>query len=456
MSQDKMHDLVHSLLDRRISRRDFTTRAVALGLSSSAIGSLLDACGSGGGSTGGSTGGNSGQITVWTWPDNDKTFAKTVPIFEQKFPNIKVNVQAFANADTDYANKILTALVSGTGPDVAMIEIGVIAKFKSKPGFVDLSQDPYNATQYKSNYAAYSWNYVADQQTGKIFALPKNTGPGGLFYRRDVFQKAGLPTEPDQVHALLKDWDAFLSVGKQLTVSGKQWMVGVPSQIFHTMIAEAGFSYYDAKGNLQLDNPTFRTAMQYTKNAWQEGIISPLDEWSSEWAATMENGTIATYLYGNWLGGNLKTVYAQGTAGKWGVTFAPAFQGNTAFDSGGDFIGILESSQNKQAAWDFIKFVTQDLDSLKTMYLANDLYPAWQPALSQSWLNVSDPFYKGEVVNQVFSQVQQKMVPPITNPNDAIVGTVITNMLSDLTRGNQSIDAALSSAKQQIKAQTGQ
>jgi ABC-type glycerol-3-phosphate transport system substrate-binding protein len=233
-------------------------------------------------------------------------------------------------------------------------------------------------------------------------------------------------------------------------------MVGVPSQIFHTMIAEAGFSYYDAKGNLQLDNPTFRTAMQYTKNAWQEGIISPLDEWSSEWTATMQNATIATYLYGNWLGGNLKTVYAQGTDGKWGVTFAPAFQGNTAYDSGGDFIGILESSQNKQAAWDFIKFVTQDLDSLKTMYLANDLYPAWQPALSQSWLNVSDPFYKGEVVNQVFSQVQQKMVPPITNPNDAIVGTVITNMLSDLTRGNLSIDAALSKAEQQIKAQTGQ
>lgn len=457
MSNDKTHDLVHSLLERRISRREFTTKAIALGLSTSAISSLLEACGgSGGGSGSSSNGGNSGQITVWTWPDNDKTFAKTVPIFQQKFPNIKVNVQAFANADTDYATKLLTAIVSGTGPDVAMVEIGVVAKFKSKPGFVDLSQAPYDATQYKSNYAAYSWNYIADRQTGKIFALPKNTGPGGMFYRRDLFQKAGLPTEPTQVNALLKDWDAFLSVGKKLTVSGKQWMVGVPSQIFHTMAAEAGLSYYDAQGNLQLDNSNFRTAMQRTKDAWQAGIISPLDEWSSEWGATMQNGTIATYLYGNWFGGILKTVYAPGTAGDWAVTYAPAFQGNTAYDSGGDFIGILESSQNKQAAWNFIKFVTQDMDSLKTMYLANDLYPSWQPTLSQSWLNQSDAFYKGESVNQVFSQVQQKMVPPVTNPNDAIVGTVVTSMLSDITRGNLSIDAALSKAKQQIKAKTGQ
>ncbi|GCE07859.1 ABC transporter substrate-binding protein [Dictyobacter aurantiacus] len=456
MRHDHMHDLVSSLQARKISRREFTTRSLALGLSTAAIGSLLAACGDDGSSTKASNNNASGQITVWTWPDNDKTFAKTVPIFQKKFPTIKVNVQAFANADTDYATKLLAAIVSGTGPDVAMVEIGVVAKFKGKPGFVDLSQAPYNASQYKGSYAPYSWDYVANQQTGKVFALPKNTGPGGLFYRRDLFQKAGLPSEPDQVSTLLKDWDAFLSVGKKMTIKGKQWMIVGPSAIFQTIIAEAGFSYYDTKGNLQLDNPTFKTAMQYTKDAWQAGIVSPLEEGSAEANATTQNGTVAVYLSGNWFGGLLKSVYAPGTSGKWGVTTAPAFQGKTAYDSGGDFIGILESSQNKQAAWNFVKFVTQDPDSLKTMYLANDLYPAWTPALSQSWLNESDAFYKGQQVNQVFSQVQQKMAPPIANPNDAIVGTVVTSMLTDITRGNMAIDAAISKAKQQIQAKTGQ
>jgi ABC-type glycerol-3-phosphate transport system substrate-binding protein len=169
----------------------------------------------------------------------------------------------------------------------------------------------------------------------------------------------------------------------------------------------------------------------------------------------MQNGTIATYLYGNWFGGLLKSVYAKGTDGKWGVTDAPAFQGNSAYDSGGDFIGILETSQNKAAAWNFIKFVTQDPDSLKTMYLSNDLYPAWSPALTQQWLNTSDTFYSGQQVNKIFSQVQEKMTPPVTNPNDPIVSSVMTSALQDLTQGNLSVDAVLDKAEQQIKAKTG-
>ncbi len=453
MSNHQTRDLIHDLFEGKISRRQFTSRAVALGLSAGAMGSLLQACGSSA-STGGS-GGASGTIIVWTWPDNDKTFAKTVPIFEKKFPNIKVNVQAFPNADTTYADKLLTSLVAGSGPDVAMVEIGVVARFKTKPGFVDLSQAPYNAKQYQDNYAAYSWSYVSDEQSGKIFALPKNTGPGALFYRRDVFEKAGLPTDPDKVQALLKNWDSYLQVGKQLTVPGKQWMTSSANQIFSTIIAEAGVSYYDAQGNLQIKNPNFSTAMQYAQQAWNAGIISPFTDWSPEWGAALENGTIATHLWGNWFGGNIKSVYAKDTEGKWGVTFAPAFNNVTAFDSGGDFIGILESSQNKQAAWEFCKFVTQDMDSLQTMYLANDLYPAWKPALTQSWINESDPYYSGQVVNQIFAQVQDKMAPPVTNPNDATVSAIMTNALNDITRGKMSIDAALNKAEQQARAQTG-
>ncbi|MBO0781675.1 MAG: extracellular solute-binding protein [Ktedonobacteraceae bacterium] len=445
MSTPEKHDL--QSLAQKMSRRTFAARAAALGLSVSTAGSLLAACGGGGGGT-------SGQITVWTWPDNDKTFAKTVPIFQKKHPGIKVNVQPFPNADTDYANKLLTALVSGSGPDVAMVEINVVAKFKTKPGFVDLSQAPYNAKQYQSSYAEYAWNYVSDSQTGKVFALPKNTGPGAMFYRRDVFEKAGLPTEPEKVQSLLKDWDAFLHVGQQLSIAGKQWMVSTPNQIFSTIVGEAGLSYYDANGTLQLDNPIFKVAMQRAQDAWNAGIISPFTDWSAEWGAALEKGTIATHLWGNWFGGNIKSVYAKDTGGNWGVTYAPAFDGKTAFDSGGDFIGILESSQNKQAAWEFCKFVTQDMDSLQTMYAANDLYPAWKPALTQPWMNQNDAYYKNQNVNQVFAPVQSKMTPPITNPNDATVGTVVTSMLNDITRGKMEIDAALSKAKQQIQAKT--
>lgn len=450
MSTHETSDPIHLSFSRKISRRTFSVTAIGLGLSASAAGSLLTACGS---DTNGSGQSSSGQITVWTWPDNDKTFAKTIPIFNRQFPQIKVKVQAYG---TNYHDKLLAAIVAGTGPDVAMVEISNVAKFKSKPGFVDLAQAPYSVGQYKNNYAPYSWGYVSDQKTGRIFALPKNTGPGAMFYRRDLFEKAGLPTDPAKVHELLRDWDSFLTVGKALTVKGSQWMTSSPGMIFNTIIAEAGLSYYDAQGNLQIDKPAFRDALQYAQKAWDAGLISPFADWSAEWGAALGNGTVATHFWGNWFGGLLKSTYAKGTDGKWGVAYAPAYTGNTAYDSGGDFIGILETSNNKAAAWEFCKFVTQDPGSLQTMYSANDLYPAWAPALSANWINVPDPFYAGQQVNATFSKVQAQMVPPVTNPHDPIVNSVLANALADVTRGNVSVSDALTKAEQQIKAQTGQ
>src|SRR4030088_232459 len=78
MSTHETSDPIHLSFSRKISRRTFSVTAIGLGLSASAAGSLLTACGS---DTNGSGQSSSGQITVWTWPDNDKTFAKTIPIF---------------------------------------------------------------------------------------------------------------------------------------------------------------------------------------------------------------------------------------------------------------------------------------------------------------------------------------------------------------------------------------
>lgn len=390
------------------------------------------------------------ELTVWTWPDNDKTFEKTIPFFEKEHPNIKVKVQAFAN--DHYVEKLLSGLVSGKGPDVAMIEIGSVAKFKSSKGFVDLSKAPYNAGDLKGKYADFAWDYV-NGENGKIFALPKNTGPGAMFYRRDLFEKAGLPTEPAEVHELMKTWDDYLEVGKKLTQKDKQWMVATPNELYSTILNQANISNFDEKGKLQLNKPDAVKALEYVDQANKEGIVSPFDKiWSEEWNATMKNGTVATYFIGNWFGGLLKDVFAQGTDGKWGVTLAPEYNGVSAFNNGGDFIGMLESSKHKDAAWEFIQFVTQNKDSLETMYTKNDLYPAWVDAQQAEWLKQPDGFFANQVLNEIFSQVSSEMHAPITNPNDPIAKEAIDTMITNITHGGKSVDEALKDVTKQIKA----
>jgi ABC-type glycerol-3-phosphate transport system substrate-binding protein len=208
---------------------------------------------------------------------------------------------------------------------------------------------------------------------------------------------------------------------------------------------------FDESGTSQLTAPEMVEAVEYARKAHAAGLTSPFEQWSQEWGAAVQSGAVATYLIGNWFGGIAKSVYAPKAKGKWGVTFAPAYDGNPAFNSGGDFIGVLESSDNKSTAWEFVKFVTQDPDSLEMMYTANDLYPAWKPSLEEAWMNKADPYYAGQNVNKVFAEVSKHMKAPITNPNDAAAVDALTDAVADIVKGKAQTKDALAAAKSRVE-----
>lgn len=393
----------------------------------------------------------SGTISVWTWPNNDRTFAALLPTFNKAYPNITVNVQGFPTANDGYLNNLQRAMISNSGPDVAMIEIGMMALLRDRPQWTDLRQAPFNAGALINDFAPFTVANVT-LPDGKIVALPKHTGPGGMFYRSDIFKEVGLPTEPDKVSALFADWDAFIAEGKKLAVPNKRWVIGNGEEIVRAMMAQEGISLFDAKGNLQFDQPVFKQALEKVKQAADAGMISPFAAWTPEWQGAFQNGQIATVLYGNWFGGLLKRAYATDQAGKWAVASAPATGGNRSFNSGGDYIGILDSSKNKLAAWAFVRWLVTNDESLKQQYQNDDLYPAYAPANKADWLNFQDPYYGGENVNQVFAPVQSKMVPFTLNPLDPVAMTALRTAIDNVTKGVSSVDDALAAAKAAVKA----
>jgi ABC-type glycerol-3-phosphate transport system substrate-binding protein len=394
----------------------------------------------------------SGTITVWTWPNNDRTFQALMPAFNEAYPNIKVEVQGFPNGDNQYLNTLQRALLSNSGPDVAMIEIGVLALLRERPQWVDLAQDPYNADTLMSQFAPFAAANVT-RPDGKIVALPKHTGPGGLFYRRDIFEQAGLASEPAEVEALFSDWNAFIEEGKKVVKPNERWLIANGMEIVSTMMAQRGVSWFDAQGNLQLDNPVVLEALQVVDKAADAGLISPFSMWSPEWQGAFGRGQIATIMSGNWFGGLLKRAFAPDDAGKWGVAAAPADStGNRSFNAGGDHIGILETSKNKEAAWAFISWVVTDGTSLKQQYQNDDLYPAWTPAGSADWINFADPYYDGQNVNEVFAGIQANLIPATLNPKDSVVGAAMQTVVNNIVQGVSTPEQALEQAKTEVAA----
>lgn len=65
-----------------------------------------------------------GEITVWGWNTAYDALMETLPGFNAKFPDIKVNVEKMASQDPDIYNKVLASCsASGTDlPDVVGLQ----------------------------------------------------------------------------------------------------------------------------------------------------------------------------------------------------------------------------------------------------------------------------------------------------------------------------------------------
>src|SRR5579859_2770937 len=143
---------------------------------------FLAACG--GSSTPGSSNGPV-TITFWSWVPN---LQQAVNLFEQSHPNIKVDLRNVGSGGTEYT-KLTTALKAGSGaPDVVQIEYAYLPQYELTGKLVDLSQ--YGANNIKNDFVPWTWAQVS--QGSKIYAIPQDSGPMGLLYRADIFQKYNL------------------------------------------------------------------------------------------------------------------------------------------------------------------------------------------------------------------------------------------------------------------------
>jgi raffinose/stachyose/melibiose transport system substrate-binding protein len=187
------------------------TLAVAAALVSSVS---LVACGGGGNEESGGTSSDSGPVTMSFWHNATtgpgKAFwDKTVADFQTANPGVTIKAQAIQNEELD--GKLQTALNSGSAPDIffqrgggkmaAMVEAGQV-------------KDITDAITPETKQALGEAALASAQIAGKTYAVPVSILPGGLWYSKDLFKKAGVdatPTTMDELNAAvtkLKDTSA--------------------------------------------------------------------------------------------------------------------------------------------------------------------------------------------------------------------------------------------------------
>jgi multiple sugar transport system substrate-binding protein len=187
-----------------VTRRTFTGRALAAGASFSALGSLLAACGGDDGGGGSATNPDEPvSLSFWKFvaENDDPVIQAAIKRWNQENPKIQVKFQTFPFNDYTGA-KLTTAFAANKGPDVFWISPGAFLNYVNNG-----AAEPVDDIVDKSGYSDAAVEAVTVD--GKMQALPFEQEPVGLYYRRDILEKAGI--KPPET------WDDLLAAAQELT-----------------------------------------------------------------------------------------------------------------------------------------------------------------------------------------------------------------------------------------------
>ena len=405
----------------------------------------------------------SGKITLWMWkaPHDALTNSGVLDEFAKEYPDIEVEIVEYAPADV--YQKLPLALQAGTGaPDISLVENSHLAQIVSLGGLADMTQW---VTPYIDKMNAYKW---ADAKLDdKYYAMPWDSGPVVFYYRRDVFEAAGLPSDPDSVSQAVATWDDYFNVCK--TIKEKTGSACFSNnkannygRLYEMMLWQQGLGYYNAEGQVTVDSPENIATLETLKKFWDEDLTSDQLEWTDGWYAELAAETdakpIATLIEAAWMGAFLKGWIAPGTEGKWGVALMPAMaegQVRGANDGGSAFV-ITEQSQNKEAAWALTEFLFGRVESQVALFKASDFLPSLEAAYADPIFSEPDPFFADQPVRPIYVDVVKEVpVAYVYGPYYPEMNGFVATAIQKVATGEMSVADALKEAADAIRAQTG-
>ncbi|GLW06636.1 ABC transporter substrate-binding protein [Microtetraspora sp. NBRC 13810] len=385
------------------------------------------ACGGGGepAATGGTSSAPNEKITLTLQTFGGGTnfgYKAAVDKWNQEHPNIQVK---YTNLTPDFENQywpqMLNWLQAGKGAgDVIGIDEAGMGLAKARPQFfTDLGQ--YGLQSRQGDFPAWKWENGINAE-GKLFALGTDVGGMAVAYRKDLFEKAGLPTDREEVAKLWATWDDFIETGKkfQEKVPDTKFIDGLNTWFNVVLSQEAAkngdVSYYSKDNQLIVEsNPAVRSAFDFATKVNSAGISAKLRNFQDPWFAGMRQGAFATVGAPGWMLGVIQgTITEDGEKpdqgkGQWDVATAPGGGGG---NWGGSWLAVPKQSQHPKEAAELLSYLTSPEAQLLAFKEGGNL-PSTIPAQDSPDLQSAvNEWFSGAPLGAIYGP-SVKSLPPI-------------------------------------------
>ncbi|MFH8655988.1 extracellular solute-binding protein [Streptomyces afghaniensis] len=414
-----------------LSRRGFL-QAAAL---TAAASGLTVACGGGSGS-GGTKNGKS--LTMWYWGGalSDKVVAEA-----RKHFGSQVKLTA-ASIGGDFKQKLTTTLAAGSSvPDITGIKGEDIASFlPNADRFLDLNDLGFK--KISSQYLDWKTK-LAQTEDGKQIGFPIDIGPTALFYRADLFRKAGLPTDPDKVAAEAGTWDDYFALGSELkkAVPGT-YLINNMGSVFNIAVGQGTKRFIDEDNHFIGDQDHIRSAWTTAIRPYTLGIDARIND--QTWNAAIGKN-LGTELGAAWHALDIEQA-APGTKGKWRVCATPGGPAN----QGGSYLALPKQCRNPEEAFKIISWILSPANNARGFTDAA-IFPASPASYAMPAMTGADAFFGGQKIIEVFGPAAKAIPVSYEAPADAAVMAPYFTELTNIEAKGKKPDAAWKDAVSQAK-----
>jgi multiple sugar transport system substrate-binding protein len=304
----------------------------------------------------GSESGDDGPVTLTLWTRAaTETVSKAYADAYNKSHDNKVEVTAFPNEE--YPAKLASSARSL--PDLFAADVVFAPQYAAQGLWRDVT-DRFEALDVRDKVAPA--HVRAGTWEDRNYAVPHTIDMSVLLYNKDLYTQAGL--DPEQPPTTLQEFAEHARAIDKLggDVNGTYFggnCGGCVEFTFWPSVWAAGGDVLDDDGqNASIDSPEMAEVFAVYRQLYEEGVAAPAskDEAGPTWLGALQEGTIGIAPGPSvWLG-----LLEEESDIEMGVAPIPGVDGGESTFVGGDAIGIGATSENADAAWDFLEWTMSE------------------------------------------------------------------------------------------------
>jgi cellobiose transport system substrate-binding protein len=382
----------------------------------------------------GGTAGGGGPVTLTVNTFGEFGYEALYKQYEASHPNVKIKPQKISSGD-QYNPRLQQWISTGSGAgDVVAIEEAVLPLYmQQQDKFVNLAD--HGAA--KQDFLDWKWKAATSPDGKFVLGLGTDIGPLATCYRKDLFKKAGLSDDRDEVSKLFADWNTTYETAKkfQAKLPNTKFFDGPTTLMRVTLLQEGGkspgYTFFDRSNNLVFDsNPAVKAAFDISARFAAEKLTANTQIFTPEWISGIQRDKFAAIPCPAWMLKGISEFGGGGQAGKWDVAQIPGGVGYW----GGSWLAVPKQSKHQKEAAELAKFLTNPESQLAAF--AAGPFPSRTKYYNDPVLTeYKNPYYGEAPIGKIYSTAASQVKPVYFGPKHEDVRADLENVLLGLGDG---------------------